>query len=254
MKISLSLRRLAKSLMWTFFKYSDTRFTLQSGISVPVGDRNEMATFREIFIKRDYDPFLDLLSLPSTVLDLGCNSGYFAILMIDRAYRLDSANDLPKFVLVDANETAVKRAQEVISGCGLDPDISYVTGLVGSREESAATFFIAPASAESSAHKRIKRSREVKVKCLDMSELMDNYFSNGVDLIKCDIEGGEELLIRNWAEPLARARALLIEWHGFSGTWEAFIIELDKLGFSLASEHPTGRFKNALFIRRYPNL
>ncbi|MCA1963822.1 MAG: hypothetical protein LDL31_07750, partial [Prosthecobacter sp.] len=61
MKINFNPRRLAQSLMWRFFSWSDIRFRLRSGLVVPVADKNEMATFREIFIQQKYDDFLDRL-------------------------------------------------------------------------------------------------------------------------------------------------------------------------------------------------
>jgi hypothetical protein len=64
------------------------RFSLRSGLEVPVADRHEMATFKEIFVKQEYDDFLDLLPVPATVLDLGCNLGVFAL----EAARLGAAH------------------------------------------------------------------------------------------------------------------------------------------------------------------
>lgn len=249
MKINLSSRRLAESLMWRFFARAGMHFSLRSGLEVPVADRHEMATFQEIFVKQEYDDFLDLLPVPLTILDLGCNSGYFALSMLNRSLVLKPDGELPKLVLVDANEAAVKRAESVLGGCGTAADINYVTGLIGRRGEASASFFVSPASAESSAQKQTKHSREVTVATVDVSALMTRHFPQGVDLVKCDIEGGEELLVREWAEPLRQARALLIEWHGFEGTWEAFVSQLTSLGFHLVLERPTGRFKNALFIQ-----
>lgn len=249
MKINFSSRRLAESLMWRFLARAGMRFSLRSGLEVPVADRHEMATFKEIFVKQEYDDFLDRLPVPATVLDLGCNSGYFALAMLNRSRVLNPAGKLPKQVLVDANEAAVKRAQAVLGGCGMAADISYVTGLIGRRGETSATFFVSPASAESSAQNRTKHSRQVTVASVDVEALMGHQFPQGVDLVKCDIEGGEELLVREWAEPLRKAKALLIEWHGFEGTWDAFVAQLESLGFKLVMERPAGRYKNALFTQ-----
>ena len=244
MKINFSIQRLAKSLMWRFFAAADMRFTLRSGIEVCVADKNEMATFSELFIHQEYDGFLDLLPVPKSVLDLGCNSGYFGILMQHRSILKHSP--VPKLILVDANAEAVDRARIVMGSLEV---AEYVTGLIGPRGSGEGSFYLAPASAESSAVKCVKHAREVKVPRVDLNRLIKNHFPEGIDLIKCDIEGGEELLIREWGEEIKQAKSLLIEWHGFEGTWEAFSSHLTSLGFKCVMELPTGRFKNALFIQ-----
>lgn len=251
MKIHFSFQRLCQSLMWRFFAFSKMRFRLRSGLEVPVADRHEMATFREIFIQQEYDDFLERLPLPGGVLDLGCNSGYFATHVLNRALVNRGRGNLPaKLVLVDANERAVARAREVLGGCGASVAAEYVHGLVDSRGKKAASFYVAEASAESSAARRVKNAREIQVPCVDLEGLMRAHFPEGVDLIKCDIEGGEEVLAREWADVLRQAKALIVEWHGFHGGWKDFQQALAAAGFELEAEHPAGRFKNALFLRR----
>jgi FkbM family methyltransferase len=249
MKINFSFQRLATSLMWRFFACSGMRFTLRSGLEVAVADRHEMATFREIFVQQEYDDFLDRLPPAATVLDLGCNSGYFAVMMLNRARIQSPGSALPKLVLVDANEQAVQRSQAMLTGCGVSAPASFITGLIGARQAGRASFFLATASAESSSVNRTKRAREVQVPCVDLEALMKTHFPNGLDLIKCDIEGGEEALVDEWGDVLPQAQALLIEWHGFTSTWESFVERLSKLGFTCLMERPAGRYKNALFVR-----
>lgn len=250
MKINFSLQRLAKSLMWRCFAWSDMRFRLRSGLEVPVADRHEMATFREIFIQQEYDDFLDRLPPARAVLDLGCNSGYFAVQMLNRARVVTPGQPLPKLVLVDANNAAVERARTVVSGCGTQADVSLVHGLIGARGQKSASFYLATASAESSAVNQTKHARQVEVPCVDLAALVQQHFPGGLDLIKCDIEGGEESLVREWGDVLAQARALLIEWHGFQGSWADFQAVLERAGFQLVMERPAGKYKNALFERR----
>lgn len=250
MKINLSFNRLAKSLMWRFFAWSDMHFKLRSGISVPVADRHEMATFREIFIQQEYDDFLDLLPMPRTVLDLGCNSGYFAALIINRSLLKSKEASLPKMVLIDANEKALHRSESVIGGCGVKSEAMFVNGLIAERGQKSGAFFLATASAESSAINRTKKSQQIEVPCVDLKALIEEHFSEGLDLIKCDIEGGEEHLVRDWGDALQRSKSLLIEWHGFQGSWSEFCEVIENLGFQLILERPAGRYKNALFVRK----
>lgn len=250
MKINLSFRRLAKSLLWRFFALSDMRFRLRSGLEVPVADKHEMDTFREIFIQQEYDDFLDRLPAPQTILDLGCNSGYFGVLMLNRARVMNPDGQTPQMVLLDANASAVERARSVVQGCGtMNARVAFVHGLVGPRGSRSATFYLAPASAESSAVHQTKHSRKVAVPCVDLAALTSQHFPMGLDLIKCDIEGGEDDLVRHWPDVLKQSKALLIEWHGFQGSWEDFRNVVISEGFQLVMERPAGRYKNALFVK-----
>lgn len=250
MKIHLNLKRLAESMMWRCFAISGMRFRLRSGMSLSVADKHEMATFREIFIQQDYDEFLELLPSPRSVLDLGCNSGYFAAQILNRS--LIAHEEMPKLVLVDASSTAVKRAQAVLGEAGIPakPHMEFQHGLLAKRGQKSATFFLAPSSAESSTIHRAKNAHAVTVPCIDLSSLVNQHFPDGIDLIKCDIEGGEEELVREWQDVLAQTRALLVEWHGFEGAeWSEFAAILSAMGFILERERPAGRYKNALFLR-----
>lgn len=251
MKINLNLRRMAESMMWRCFAMSDIRFRLRSGLSVSVADKHEMATFREIFIQQDYDEFLERLPSLRNILDLGCNSGYFAAQILNRS--LIAHQQMPKLVLVDASSSAVNRAHTVLEEGGIPSQtrIEIQHGLLGKRGQKSATFFLAPSSAESSTLHRAKNARAVTVPCIDLSALVAQHFPDGLDLIKCDIEGGEEDLVREWQDVLAQTRALLVEWHGFEGAqWSEFVVILSRIGFTLERERPAGRYKNALFLRQ----
>jgi len=251
MRINFKITRLAESLMWKCFAISGTRYRLRSGLTVSVMDKDEMATFREIFIQQDYDEFLERIPAPRTILDLGCNSGFFAAQILNRA--LIARQQTPKLVLIDASAISLKRATEVLQEGGMSSvaRIEFQYGLIGKRGQKSTNFFLAPSSAESSAVHRAKKARAVSVPCVDLSALVAQHFPNGLDLIKCDIEGSEENLVREWQDVLVLAQSLLIEWHGFHGSqWQEFVAILSGLGFSLVHEHPAGRYKNALFVQK----
>lgn len=243
------LRRLGESLMWRLFPCANLRFTLKSGLVVPVGTKSEMATFRELFVRQDYDDLLALVPAARTVLDLGCNCGYFPLLMHHRARlaAVDMAN--ASFVLVDANPAMVERAQAVVETNRLPGTFAFHTGLVGPRDGEM-EFHITKESASSSALHRPAKSRSIRLRALDLGRLLQEHFPDGLDLIKCDIEGGEMMLASAWPESLRRTKAFLVEWHDFAGPWAAFQSSVEAAGFKLAGEQaPNPKFKTALFLR-----
>ena len=62
-------------------------------------------------------------------------------------------------------------------------------------------------------------------------QLIEKANLNSIDLLKCDIEGGEfELLTKN-SKLLAMTQSLAIEIHAFAGDVNHFIDELKSSGF-----------------------
>ena len=250
MKLSLSPRRLGKSLAWKLFPLADVGFTLKSGITIPIVDRSELATFRGMIIEQVWDPFLDALPFfPRTVLDLGCNCGYFPLLIHHRARLHDVDMREAHFVLVDANPRLVRRARDVIALNRLPGQFVFVSGLIGPRNQRV-PFYTHPHSDSSSLFRHSSRSKTLHLSSLDLTQLLDAHFPGPVDLMKCNIEGGERYLVTDWVDALRRARAIVIEWHDFAMPWEEFAGCLQAVGFDLVSAEERGNFRVALFSRQ----
>ncbi len=247
MKLHLSWRRLAESLAWRLFPYAQLQLRLKSSLVVPVATKSEMATFRELFLEQQYDELLDRLPPPRTVLDLGCNCGYFPLVLHHRA-RLRGDDPVPiRCVLVDADPAMVARAREVLGLNGLASNAAFVAGLVGARGQTA-TFHISREGATSSAVVRPSRSRPVRMASVDLEQVLQEHFGGRVDLLKCDIEGAEDHLVRDWHPVLAAADAVILEWHGFGIRWPEFADTMRAAGFLPTAERPAkGEFRIVLF-------
>ena len=246
MPLELSLRRLGRFLAWKLFPLADIRLTLKSGVTFPIADRSELAMFRELAVWRVYDQFLDALPAPRTVLDLGCHCGYFPLLIHHRARLRNVDMHAARFVLVDANFRLVQRAREVICQNQLPGEFVFISGLIGPKGQRV-PFYVRRHSASSSLFKRSARARAVHLDALDLTAIMDQHLGGPVDLIKCDIEGGELYLITDWPDVVRRTRALLIEWHDFAMGWEDLTSGLGAIGFNLVAAETQGNFRVALF-------
>lgn len=248
MKLNFSLRRWGESWAWKLFPFANVRFNLKSGLVVSVASKSELATFKEIFVRQVYDEFLDRCAQPATVLDLGCNAGYFTLLLHHRA-RLKSQHGFAvKSVLVDANPSMVTRAESELAANGISA--RCVAGLIGERGKSM-DFHITKESASSSTFRRPAKSRRLRLESLDLDALIARDFPTGLELIKCDIEGAEMLLAREWPAALGKTAALLVEWHHFAGPWPEFVRALQACGLRCAyASTPEGspNFRTALFL------
>jgi FkbM family methyltransferase len=71
-------------------------------------------------------------------------------------------------------------------------------------------------------------------------ELIDRFELRHVDLLKCDIEGSEFDLVRNWQKLLAMTDRIVMEVHEHAGTIAELTENLRGHGFSIRrSQSPT---------------
>lgn len=242
MKIRFSWRRTAESLAWRLLSHAGMVHHLHTGLEVPVETKSDHNVADEIFHRREYDPFLDLLPAPRRVLDLGCNCGFFPLLLEHRA-RI-AGGPRPGGLLVDAGRESVAKARRVLARNGLGERFEVREGLVGPR--GAATPFYESRFAESSSLWRPKHSGKARLlPSLDLDALPGPF-----DLVKCDIEGGEEFLLRDWASFLSRVPALLVEWHDRETPWPEARRRLEASGLRCLREERTGVGFHLALLRR----
>jgi hypothetical protein len=108
--IFAAMRKLMQSLARRLLPAARLEITLPTGIHVPIGSRDQISRFEEIFLARSYDQLLDQFPLPETVCDLGCNAGYFPLALEDRK-RLRGRTQPTRYLCVDANPACVEIAR-----------------------------------------------------------------------------------------------------------------------------------------------
>jgi FkbM family methyltransferase len=88
----------------------------------------------------------------------------------------------------------------------------------------------------------------VDVGFLDLDQITKEW--DKIDLIKCDIEGAEELVLKNYFEMLKRTENLIIEFHLFLLEKDACEISLLKSGLrENAVIHANQHIRVALYTR-----
>jgi FkbM family methyltransferase len=251
MKINLSLSRFLESIAWKMFPWANATVRLETGVQFPVRDKSDFNVVNEILQCGIYDRFLDALPPVRTVLDLGCHHGYFALLLEHRRRKAHRDGEGSHYVLVDANPDMVEQARQALALNAL-ADAEVRQGIVAPASGTA-EFYISAATETSSLSRPSRYRRRLTAQPLDLTALVKTSFPGGIDLVKCDIEGAEVALIRDWGEALAGANALILEWHNVEWTWDQALKELEKLGFDLQDSFSlNGGYSNALFKRRSP--
>jgi len=225
------LRRLRKSLAWRALPWADLTLNLPTGISFPIRTRQEARLVQEILLAESYRPLIEALEPPRTLVDLGCNAGFFT-LFAEHLRRCRRAADSPpaRGLLVDANPDCLARCRSALALNHLDAHCEILEGLIGPPGEALA-FHVSKADGHSSVFHRYCPRRTVRRASLDLDAEIARRFPEGVDLMKVDIEGGEKFLIAHWPQTLRRCRAIILEWHRFALEESALERRMDELGF-----------------------
>jgi FkbM family methyltransferase len=233
-----AMRKLMQSLARRLLPAAHLEMTLPSGIRVPIGSRDQISRFEEIFLAKSYDELLDRIPMPETVCDLGCNAGYFPLALEDRKRRL-SWTQTTRYVCVDANPACVAIARR-----GLERNLSaenwrVLRGCVGEPGREM-RFHLSKADAHSSLINKYSFLRTIKMKALDLDALFQEQFPSGIDLLKVDVEGAERFLVMSWGAALSKfCRGIMVEYHPYCGlTALEFSSRLRELGFVPESFRP----------------
>lgn len=232
------MRKLMQSLARRLLPAAHLAIRLPSGIQVPIGSRDQISRFEEIFLAKSYDELLDRIPLPATVCDLGCNAGYFPLTLEDRKRR-QGQTLITRYVCVDANPACVEIARRALKENLSEENWRVLPGCVGKPGQEM-RFHLSKADAHSSVFNKYSFLRTVRMKALDLNTLFQEQFPSGIDLLKVDIEGAERFLVTSWGATLSKfCRRIMIEHHPYCGmTALEFSSRLQELGFVPELFHP----------------
>lgn len=187
-------------------------------------NRGDLQSVREVFLEEVYA--CDLPFAPRTLLDLGANIGLASLWFSQQAkegrtselFLLAVEPDLRNASVVEVNFRA-----NFVSG-------QVVRAAVGQKAGEA--WFEARAESNlgrvtSEAFKGTK----IRVPVVDIRDLLDRFPEGRVDLVKMDIEGGEEVLLSHDTDWLARVNALIVEWHDDRADSRPLIRNVEAAGF-----------------------
>lgn len=206
--------------------------TLPSGVRYRLPYLDSIALAEDLFGRRIYDA-----AIPprlSTFCDLGSNVGQFVALVADRTGSRDVRG-----LAVDADPAMVRETSWVVRANGLD-GVHPVVGLVGDGAPGTpADFYLHPA--------RIKSSRfavpepgqpekgdwiKVRAAYVDIDAIWRGTIGDvRCDLLKIDIEGGEDAFVREDNPFLARVDRVVIEVHKWIVDARDIVARLSRAGF-----------------------
>ncbi|REJ78534.1 MAG: FkbM family methyltransferase [Acidobacteria bacterium] len=247
-------RRLASALRKLCWDVLGLSLTTRSGLHLDIKSPGDWYILKEIFINCEYDQAIQhAIKLCSEdkkfrVLDLGANVGYFSFRVVD----LSLMNSMePSQIEIVAVEGDPKTYKDLVQRIDLNSanrlSIRPVLGLVGSRGGSGSIRHseFGPKSSILESHGNDVYS----VPFIDLEKQTETY--SEIDLLKCDIEGAEELFIENYPQLLSRTRVAVFEIHRLLCDADRCIKMLEDAGLRLIKKIKNSKGTDlVLFVRR----
>ena len=207
------VRARARDLM---FRWLDLRWTTERGVELLVESFSDWVIYHEVFVETEYDRAIDLALLsapahsPLRALDLGAHAGYFTLRLVDRARAL-RGGDVPLQItaIEPRDDSAAMFKTRVFTRNHLTDSVTLIEGLVG-RPDGAARLDRS-AGPGSTGIMTGRASDTVDIRFVDLSALVAADAT--IDLIKCDIEGAELMLLEHHGDVFAKARVVVFELH-----------------------------------------
>ncbi len=161
----------------------------------------DLPVYYEIFLGRGYDAALRQLAPEPTVIDLGAHVGLFAL--------------RTKMMRPGAQVISVEPAPSNAALCRLNTAGLYDAHLEVAAYHPTETSLLLDASGQGHNYKtRATGGGTAVVPSLSLSALLTKYEIDSVDMVKIDIEGGEDAILGSKDEAvLRRSRQLLVEVH-----------------------------------------
>lgn len=194
-------------LRQAFWKRIHPEWTLRSGVRVRVENDAEWVIYNDLFVDGEYDPAIRMAidgGKTLNVLDLGANVGFFILRLTDLLRR--AGEDQPfRVTAVEGSGRLCRELESRLRENGLADRVRVVQGLAGRREGMGRL-------KESVFHGENAVGEDgTAVPYADLEALLEP--GAPIDLLKCDIEGSEQVFLDQYAALLGRVRVAVLELH-----------------------------------------
>jgi FkbM family methyltransferase len=201
-------QRLAKRLVPEPLALHPIWITLETGIKVCCNSEQTLAVFAELFADQTYRKALDLVKPLETVVDLGANRGLF-VLYVEHYLRERQRQDRPTYACVEPSAQNVRSLERQVAGNAIDSRVRIARGVVADRRTGSVDFFYTGRSNTSASIVGEARLTTRSVPVVDLARFAEGT----IDVLKIDVEGAEEGVLREYADVLARTRVVVVELH-----------------------------------------
>ena len=208
---------------------------LPSGIRIRLSSYSDWCIYNDIFVAGEYDEAIHLALDKALakqvfrVVDLGANVGFFTLRVLDLIARRHMQFERVECLLVEASARLRPFLQHHLDGCQRkDVSSRIVIGLVGLRSGTA-QFELA--GSECMNHITTGGAPKARViPYFDLYDALDE--ASEIGLLKCDIEGAEQMFIENYPRILEKSKVAAFEFHAPQCPAEVGIGKVMAAGFA----------------------
>lgn len=223
---ALRLRALAGLVL----RVVPVKFRLSGGLACRLRHLESFFLADEIFTRDSYGE--PARSGVKSFADIGCNMGFFAILMAR-----ETGNRSIPGLLVDANPAMIREARATARENNLI-GLRFAEGIVGA---DSPDFYIHPSSLGSSRFPvdepgRVSKGawKKIKSPLVDVGARWQAEFGDlPCDLLKIDVEGSELDFLKKESAFLSRTAQIVVEWHKWIAGLDRIEETLREYGFVL---------------------
>ena len=237
-------RSAARDFLWRLL---GIKWTMRSGLPVELHGLSDWIVYSDIFVNGEYDEAIEhaYSTLPAgeqaRILDLGANTGFFAMRCLDLAKRRGIGWDRLDLTLIEGSAAVFEGLMARVGKWGeagrvlhLKHGLAGQLGGAGTMESADLNCMNSVVTDEQSGGSRFR---------IDYLDLRPYFREHGnVQLLKCDIEGSELMFLENYAPQLSSVASIVIELHHDKCDTRRCMQILQEAGFSnrrMLREAPT---------------
>jgi FkbM family methyltransferase len=243
-----ALKNRIRDKIWIFLK---AKWQLRSGIAIVIQNDSDWFVYNEIFCNKEYDDainlFLKNVPVNPLIVDLGANVGYFALKMADEL-KFAGAKDF-QIVSLEASPLNFTVLQQRVQQPALSKHVKAYVGMAGYKTGSESIGHSAQHYGHSTFSEK-SNAKKIVVDYVNIETLLP--VGKTIDFLKCDIEGSEEIFIKEYNELLMRTNMAVFEWHEGVVNVEHCRTMLQELGFrskGILKEDPPFKTSVEMFQR-----
>jgi FkbM family methyltransferase len=196
---------------WIFLK---ARWRLRSGLNVIIENDSDWFVYNEIFVNKEYDEalmlFISELEPQPLIIDLGANVGYFTLKIADELIHAGRSNF--EIVSLEAAPQNYSVLQKRIKQHLLKGKVTATLGLAGFKSGTHSVVHSEQHYGHSSASGESTGGNTTIVSYVDIEKLLPDT-NKKISFLKCDIEGSEEIFIKEYFNLLQRVEMAVFEFH-----------------------------------------
>ena len=244
-------KKVLHRIKYNYFNELNISIPLKNNYWADLMQTDSYDSFSEIFIHNEYEGFVPDIEIKS-LIDLGAHHGFFSVWL-----QSIMGNKKLNSLLIEPSARCFPILTQLLQKEDFKKHFVFLNKCIGNPNNKERAFYDRPHMASSNFKKDEDETPE-KVKVLTETDIT-RWQRPPYDLLKCDIEGAEFLLLKYYSEVLLNTKFVIIEWHNQKSV-NSLRYEFKNLNFSIIKESfltqfvEIGETKSGLILAQNNNI